>query len=71
MFKRILIPLDGSSLAEMVLPTAVYIAERLQAALILFHVVEKAPPTEMHGQHHGRLALPGSIFWSSITHSRK
>ncbi len=52
MFKRILIPLDGSNLAEMVLPGALYLAERLQATLILFHVVEKAAPNEVHGQHH-------------------
>lgn len=52
MFKRILVPLDGSKLAEMVLPTACYLAERLQATLILFHVVEKAAPNEVHGQHH-------------------
>ena len=52
MFKRILIPLDGSNLAEMVLPGALYLAERLQAALILFHVVEKAAPNAVHGQHH-------------------
>ena len=52
MFKRILIPLDGSNLAEMVLPGALYLAERLQATLILFHVVEKAAPNAVHGQHH-------------------
>jgi nucleotide-binding universal stress UspA family protein len=51
-FKRILIPLDGSSLAEKVLPGALYLAKRLQATLILFHVVEKAAPNEVHGQHH-------------------
>ena len=44
MFKRILVPLDGSKLAEMVLPTACYLAERLQATLILFHVAEKLCP---------------------------
>ncbi len=52
MFKRIFIPLDGSNLAEMVLPCALNLAERLQATLILFHVVEKAAPHAVHGQHH-------------------
>ncbi len=31
-----------------------YLAERLQATLILFHVVEKDSPNEIHGQHHLR-----------------
>jgi len=53
-FKRLLVPLDGSSLAETVLPLARYIAERVQATLILFHVVEKHAPSEIHGQRHLR-----------------
>jgi nucleotide-binding universal stress UspA family protein len=51
-YKRILVPLDGSKLAEKVLPFTCSLAERLQATLILFHVVEKAAPHEVHGQHH-------------------
>jgi nucleotide-binding universal stress UspA family protein len=54
MIKRILVPLDGSNLAEKVLPAARYLAERLQATLILFHVVEKDSPNEIHGEHHLR-----------------
>lgn len=54
MYKRILVPLDGSKLAETVLPFTVYLAVRFQATLILFHVVEKDSPNEIHGQHHLR-----------------
>ncbi len=54
MFKRILVPLDGSKLAEKVLPFTCALAERLHATLFLFHVVEKAAPNEVHGQHHLR-----------------
>lgn len=54
MFKRLLVPLDGSSLAETVLPLARYLSERLGATLILFHVVEKDAPNAIHGQHHLR-----------------
>jgi nucleotide-binding universal stress UspA family protein len=54
MFKRILVPLDGSNLAEQVLPFACHLAERLQATLILFHVVEKDSPDSIHGQRHLR-----------------
>jgi nucleotide-binding universal stress UspA family protein len=51
-FNRILVPLDGSNLAEMVLPYARDLARMLHATLILFHVVEKDAPNEVHGQHH-------------------
>jgi nucleotide-binding universal stress UspA family protein len=53
-FNRILVPLDGSELAEEVLPLACYLAEQCEARLILFHVVEKNAPQEVHGQRHLR-----------------
>ncbi len=52
MFKRLLVPLDGSDLAESVLPAAIYLAERFQATLILFHAMEQNAPTTIHGAHH-------------------
>jgi nucleotide-binding universal stress UspA family protein len=54
MIKRILVPLDGSTLAETVLPMACSLASSLQATLVLFHVVEKKAPEEIHGQRHLR-----------------
>ena len=50
MFKRILVPLDGSQLAESVLPAAVTLAEKLHAAVTLVPVIEKNAPREIHGQ---------------------
>jgi nucleotide-binding universal stress UspA family protein len=61
-FKRLLVPLDGSSLAEAVLPLARYLAERLQATLILFHVVEKDAPDVVHGQHHLRQVAEAKAY---------
>ncbi|PKN83707.1 MAG: hypothetical protein CVU46_16295 [Chloroflexi bacterium HGW-Chloroflexi-8] len=52
MFKRILVPLDGSKLAESVLPTALDLAKHYHSTLILFHVLEKDVPTSIHGQYH-------------------
>jgi len=52
MFERLLVPLDGSRLAEAVLPAAVAFAERFAATLLLFHVVEESPPSAVHGEHH-------------------
>lgn len=52
MFKRLLVPLDGSHLAESVLPATRYLAEHFQAAIILFHVIEQGAPATIHGQRH-------------------
>jgi nucleotide-binding universal stress UspA family protein len=65
-FKRILVPLDGSNLAEMVLPFARYLAEWLQATLILFHVVEKDAPNEVHGQHHLREVAEARAYLDQV-----
>ena len=43
MYKRILLPLDGSPLAEQALPHAIAIAERFQAELILLRVLIPLP----------------------------
>jgi nucleotide-binding universal stress UspA family protein len=48
MYKRILLPLDGSGLAEQALPHAIAQAERFQAELVLLSVLETlANPPEM------------------------
>jgi nucleotide-binding universal stress UspA family protein len=52
MFKRILVPLDGSSLAEAVMPTVSVIAAKLQSTVILLHVVEAGATPSIHGQAH-------------------
>ena len=48
MYKRILIPLDGSPLAEQALPHAIAIAERFQSELVLLRVLIplSGPPTK-------------------------
>jgi nucleotide-binding universal stress UspA family protein len=53
---RILVPLDGSELAEAALPVAVGLAARLPAEVLLLHVLEHHPPDRVHGQPH--LARP-------------
>ncbi len=47
MYKRILLPLDGSPLAEQALPHAVAIGERFQSELVLLRVLIplSRPPT--------------------------
>ncbi len=52
MFKHILLPLDGSQLAESALPVVAYLAEKLKAQVTLLHVIEKNAPAQIHGQRH-------------------
>jgi len=52
MIKRILIPLDGSKLAEQALAPAQILVRKMHAIPILLHVIEKNSPTEVHGQRH-------------------
>jgi nucleotide-binding universal stress UspA family protein len=49
---RILVPLDGSQLAEAILPVAASFAQKLEASLILLHVLEQEPPRDVHGEPH-------------------
>ena len=47
-----LVPLDGSHLAEAVLPAAATLASRSHAQIILLHVMEQHPPSTIHGDRH-------------------
>jgi nucleotide-binding universal stress UspA family protein len=51
-FTQLLVPLDGSKLAESVLPAVVYLAKALPATVALVHVIEKNAPVEVHGDTH-------------------
>jgi nucleotide-binding universal stress UspA family protein len=52
MFKHLLVPLDGSGLAETALPLSGYIARVLDAKVTLLHIVERDAPEEIHGERH-------------------
>jgi nucleotide-binding universal stress UspA family protein len=52
MFKHLLVPLDGSRLAESALPAAAYLAQTLGASVTLIHVIERDAPKEVHRQRH-------------------
>jgi nucleotide-binding universal stress UspA family protein len=49
---RFLVPLDGSRLAESVLPVVAQMASRFHARVILLHVLEERPPAAIHGEPH-------------------
>jgi len=52
MFRHLLVPLDGSRLAEAALPVAAYVARKLVSTVTLLHVVERHSPQEVHGDAH-------------------
>lgn len=52
MFEHILVPLDGSRLAEASLPAAVYLADKLNASITLIHIIERNAPEEVHSEPH-------------------
>lgn len=52
MFSRLLVPLDGSRLAETVLPTVQHLALTWDATVLLLHVIERDAPAAVHGDRH-------------------
>ncbi len=48
MFRHILVPFDGSRLAESALDTAGWLAGKLGAQLTLVHLIEKNAPSKVH-----------------------
>ncbi len=52
MFRHLLVPLDGSNVAERVLPAAAALASHLGARTTLLHVIERDAPSAVHGDAH-------------------
>jgi nucleotide-binding universal stress UspA family protein len=66
MFKNILVPLDGSHLAEQALPVAAYLARKLSARVTLLHVVETHPPETVHGEPHLRSSEQAGEYLDTV-----
>jgi nucleotide-binding universal stress UspA family protein len=67
MFKHILVPLDGSRLAESALPAAAYMADNLASKVTLIHVIERNAPQEVHGQPHLSSAEEADLYLQNIS----
>ncbi len=52
MFKRLLVLLDGSPLAETAVPIAAQLAHLVAGQLTLLHIIERHPPAEVHHVRH-------------------
>jgi nucleotide-binding universal stress UspA family protein len=62
MFKHILVPLDGSKLAEAALPAAVSISVAFNAPVTLLHIIEQDAPEEIHRDRHLTEANEATIY---------
>ena len=51
-FRRILVPLDGSHLAEAILPVVTRLADACGATIVLLHIIERNAPSRVHGERH-------------------
>ena len=67
MFKHILVPIDGSEMAEAALPAVAFLAEKLEARVTLMHVIEKNAPSEVHGQRHLHSAPEAAVYLEEMT----
>jgi nucleotide-binding universal stress UspA family protein len=64
MYQRVLIPLDGSELAEAILPFAEHVAGPLDAEVVLLQVVE--PPSPIAGLGTGGIIGPDALFLRQV-----
>ena len=66
MFRHMLVPLDGSRLAEAVLPVTATFARALGAKVTLLHVVEPAAPATVHGDVHLTQAAEAETYLRGV-----
>lgn len=71
MFTRLLVPLDGSRLAESVLSAVVGLAEAAAGEVTLLHVIEKKPPSAIHGDVHLREEEEAESYLAEISERLK
>lgn len=67
MFEHILIPLDGSRLAEAALPIAAFFAGKSGARVTLVHVIEEDAPDKIHGERHLRDVEEAEAYLKKIS----
>lgn len=65
-FRRLLVPLDGSRLAESVLPAATRFADAFGATILLLHVLERGAPAAVHGDRHLRAISEATAYLEEV-----
>lgn len=63
---RLVVPLDGSGLAEVVIDPVTRLAARLSARVILLHVLEDRAPSSVHGDRHLTTAAEADAYLAEI-----
>jgi nucleotide-binding universal stress UspA family protein len=71
MFQRLLVPLDGSKLAECVLPVVQRSAQLFHCRITLLHVLEKNAPSNIHGDTHLRVFAEAERYLAKIAERLK
>ncbi len=66
MIKHLLIPLDGTPMAEAALPAAAWLTEKAGAQVTLLHVLEKNAPATVHGAGHLRSARDAEAYLKQV-----
>lgn len=66
MFKHLLVPLDGSRMAETALPAAAYLAETHGASVTLIHIIERDAPQEVHRERHLRNTAEARAYLDEV-----
>ena len=67
--REVLVPLDGSSLAESALAAALPIANGCDSHITLLHVIEQAAPSTIHGDTHLNDSTEASSYLARIAES--
>jgi len=66
MFKHILVPLDGSKLAEAALIVASILAKKFKAPITLLHIIEQDPPESVHRDRHLTNSAEANAYLTEI-----
>jgi nucleotide-binding universal stress UspA family protein len=65
-FRHLVVPLDGSRLAEAAVAPAVFLATRFGASLTLLHIIEQDAPPAVHGQRHLTAAAEAQDYLQAV-----
>jgi nucleotide-binding universal stress UspA family protein len=66
MLSRLLVPLDGSRLAESVLPWVARLATAGDSTVLLLHVIERGAPAAVHGERHLKTVTEASPYLEDL-----
>jgi len=67
-FRHILVPLDGSRLAESALTNAVGLARKMDAQMTLVHIIEKNAPSGVHNDRHLVTPEEATTYLQEVSH---